>query len=66
MITMKSVCLGCPDRFPGCHGICKVYLEAKRELEEKKDKIKEQKMRDRGFDDYRFESIRRAKNPKRM
>ena len=59
-MKLSTVCLDCPDRFPGCHGTCKKYLEAKAELEAEKVIVREQKLKNRDIDDFRFGGQKKA------
>ena len=59
-MKIKDVCKDCPDRTMGCHSTCQKYLDAKGELHEKKARVFEQKMRDRDFDNFRFEGLEKA------
>lgn len=34
--TQATDCLGCLDRFPGCHGSCEKYADYRRRLEAEK------------------------------
>lgn len=36
MHQIKSVCKDCQDRKPGCHGVCEKYINARKELDDKK------------------------------
>ena len=66
-MNIKDVCKDCvpPKRSPRCHGVCKNYLDAKGELEEKKARAYEQKMRDRDFNDFRHEGLEKAMKHRR-
>ena len=38
---MVTVCRECKERYPACHDYCERYLNAKKELEETKAKMRE-------------------------
>ena len=59
-MNMKANCMDCIYRKPGCHGSCENYLEAKAELEAEKAIIREQKLKNRDIDGFRFEGQKKA------
>lgn len=44
-------CLGCPDRYVGCHAKCKKYQREKEEHERQKELEKRQKARETDYYD---------------
>lgn len=59
-MSMIYPCKDCPDRFPGCHGNCQKYKEAKIDHDVKKGAVRDMVLKDRTFKDFRLEGL--AKN----
>ena len=61
-MNIKDVCLKCvpPKRHSGCHGTCKEYLDAKAELEEKKEAARKQLQYEMDFEAFRNEGLKKA------
>ena len=54
---MKTVCMNCTDRVPGCHGNCPAYLEYR----EKRKQELELRFKQSDVDDYMYKAIHRSK-----
>lgn len=55
-----NICQDCKQRYPGCHGKCEAYLENKAKWEAEKEKIREQKLKERDIDNYHTAAVRRS------
>lgn len=66
-MNIKDVCKNCvpPKRNPKCHGTCKEYLDAKAELEEKKEAARKQKESDKDYYHFRLNGIEKAMRHRR-
>lgn len=60
---MKT-CKDCSERHTGCHGTCEIYAEQRRIIEERKEKVSEQKLKERILDELEYERIMYAKKKK--
>jgi len=54
-------CIGCTNRFVGCHSVCERYLTAKKEHEELKDRVRFNKKIDTEVDAFFIDGKRRKK-----
>ena len=60
---MMIACKDCDKRTPGCHGSCEEYQKYRRDLDEQNQKVRDEKQKDRVWDDYKYDWIgKRWKN----
>ena len=63
---MKCPCKGCEDRTITCHGVCKRYQEWKKNLDETKKWLREQKpMQSDAREKQQNERLRTGKNSRK-
>ena len=56
-----TVCKDCPDRYPACHDRCDKYQEAKRKVQEEKEKLLTAMKNDAVYADYKRKKIRKER-----
>lgn len=56
-----TVCKDCPDRYPACHDRCEKYIQAKKDLQERKDMILKAMQKDAVYMDYKRKKIRKER-----
>ena len=56
-----NVCRDCQERHPACHDRCEKYQEAKRKVQEEKDKILNAMKKDAVYADYKRKKIRKER-----
>ena len=56
-----TVCKDCPDRHPACHDRCEKYIQAKKDLQERKDMILKAMQKDAVYMDYKRKKIRKER-----
>lgn len=56
-----TVCKDCPDRHPACHDRCEKYIQAKKDLQERKDMILKAMQKDAIYMDYKRKKIRKER-----
>ena len=56
-----TVCKDCPDRHPACHDRCEKYQEAKRKVQEEKEKLLTAMKNDAVYADYKRKKIRKER-----
>lgn len=56
-----TVCKDCPDRHPACHDHCEKYIQAKKDLQERKDMILKAMQKDAIYMDYKRKKIRKER-----
>ena len=56
-----TVCKDCPDRHPACHDHCEKYQEAKRKVQEEKEKLLTAMKNDAVYADYKRKKIRKER-----
>ena len=57
--NIKAPCKGCIDRFLGCYAKCEKYNNYKNNLNAKNTMIREAKIKNNMFNDFKYESIRK-------
>jgi hypothetical protein len=55
-----TCCMGCPDRFPGCHGTCEVYKTQRAEYEATMAEVKQKEYVRKGLDGLLLDTIERT------
>jgi len=58
--SVGSCCYECKERFPACHDVCATYLKAKAEWQEKKDIINENRYKDKVFESYHHDRVKKV------
>lgn len=53
-------CHNCPEREPGCHGICQKYKEQRAEFEETMAEVKKKHSVQKGLSNALFDNIERT------
>ena len=61
-MTKDAPCLGCQERYPGCHGSCERYLEYQQSRKVYNYNISKKRNADRGADDFRLGNAHKLKN----
>lgn len=56
-----NVCRYCQERHPACHDRCEKYQEAKRKVQEEKEKILTAMQKDAVYADYKRKIIRKER-----
>lgn len=56
-----TVCKDCQDRHPACHDRCEKYIQAKKDLQERKDMILKAMQKDAIYMDYKRKKIRKER-----
>ena len=62
---MTSVCKDCPDRHLYCHSDCQKYLDAKKQHEEERDRIKAIKSAGFVIKSHKRDMVAKAKKRKK-
>ena len=57
---MKT-CYQCPDRFVGCHAKCQPYIDQKKIIDDRNEKILKEKLKHRDADAFTGSVIDRTK-----
>ena len=58
---IAGTCLDCTDRYPGCHDAYEKYQGAKKEWNERRDRIREEKEKSKLFAEYKVTKIIRER-----
>ena len=62
---MKCKCKGCEKRVVGCHAQCEDYKEFQKDLEERKQKIRNGKLKDSEFRKHKTNQVLRELRKKK-
>ena len=64
-MRQENTCQFCDEKHDGCHGKCERYQEAVRKHKELKELIMQNKQKQNAADNFKIDSIRRARKKKR-
>lgn len=53
-------CMGCQDRFPGCHGACEKYKKERAEYDKIKEETKKKHDVEAGLNNYFYDSVHKT------
>lgn len=53
-------CMGCENRYPGCHAVCETYKQEKAELDKSKEEMRKVLAINRGIKSQKFDGIQKA------
>lgn len=52
-MTTTTICKTCTSRYPACHDRCEKYISEKKQVQAEKDLVRNAKMRDYAYSQYR-------------
>jgi hypothetical protein len=53
-------CMGCQERFPGCHGTCAKYKKERTEYDKRKEETKKKRDIEAGLNNYFYDSFHKC------